>query len=92
MVSLLMEVVLEGQVMCLLNGNYNHMSLRNITFPTIILIIGILIGAGSAYFYFGSILPKEAMMDIRSGKFAQDRATPPNSIPKTSPSISPSVP
>lgn len=68
------------------------MSLKVILFSAVILIIGILIGASSVYFYFGSILPGEVMMNIRNGKFTQDMTTPPNSISESSPVISPSIP
>jgi hypothetical protein len=68
------------------------MSFKAILFSAVTLIVGILTGASLVYFYFGSILPKEMMMNIRNGKFTQDMITPPNSTPTTSPVTSPSIP
>lgn len=66
------------------------MSLKVILSSALTLIVGVFIGASSVYFYFGSILPKEVMMNIRNGKFMQETVTPSNSIPEKSPAISPS--
>jgi hypothetical protein len=61
------------------------MSLKTILFSILSLIVGILIGAASVCFYFGSILPKEVMMGIWRGQFTQSIPVPLKATPDTVP-------